>query len=317
MAFIKNIRVIASNKSKSRIDEDESSNFREILTFKNPKKNYELVLHSPEELRMAYYGWVPRLLYKGYDITKEHPFFAKIDNELLSEDEYSSDDDFEGFLINPREYQPWDSYGENLFVALDKDSKHKIVIYNISDKSITARMNIVRIISVQGSKEIPRFILLSSENFLLTDNLGAPISKIPYKVPKDGDPYVRWLKDGRTFFVLGNDPKETANQIVFFEGDGAKKMESIPIDPLEIFPYDQNKYSKIRRDKYSLQIEVDHFSIGASLDQWNIIGFDEERNVLKLQIYRPIGDIFKSKEKYVTYACEVEEKLVEVTIEAP
>jgi hypothetical protein len=128
--------------------------------------------------------------------------------------------------------------------------------------------------------------------------------------PRSGYPYLCWFDRAEYFFAVENQGAGHAT-LRFFGGENGKSKLDIPLNPVSLFPYDEAKYRSLGRDSWALVLSDFTQSVGSLMDEWSSIEFDDNSDVLKLMVYRPIGEMFDRRSQSV---CRVQENWVEVRL---
>lgn len=72
--------------------------------------------------------------------------------------------------------------------------------------------------------------------------------------------------------------------------------------------YDEAKYGCLNRDSFALILSGSTQCVASLLDEWNEIELHANSDVLRMMVYRPVGEIFERRGQPV---CKVDEHWVE------
>jgi hypothetical protein len=142
--------------------------------------------------------------------------------------------------------------------------------------------------SVQWAPDVDRLLMTFMTEGVLVDQTGAQQSLVRWNVDEGGTPYTFWMKRGKCFFLLARQSGKT--RLIFYDGVDGSIKESHDVDPLDIVPYNVDDYAGIPRERFSLRVvEPPIGSIGAMLDNWNTVMFDQASSTLFLSVFRPVS----------------------------
>lgn len=282
---------------------------KETRCFSGPK-GFNLVFYNPSEFRMGAVRWKMKLLFNNENISSEHK--TLID---LAEKEP---------IDCPCVYQPWSSTGEKVFISsIFYDNKNKWssnkYMYDISSKQLLICKIDGLPVSIQGSRNISRYVAVIDKNTFLLNINGEVLRNLEIKTADFEYPEIRWIDDWKQFFMIGRTSRESKTKLYFFDGESGDFINEILFDPQEILPYEHDKYKEIDRNSFSLVLSKTGRGVGCFLDVWSEVDFDEKTKKLKAKTYRPIDKMYleggfflfkKSGQKL----CKVEEKWIEATL---
>jgi len=242
------------------------------------------VFHKPFEFHMGAYSWE-----------------LEVSGEALERRRSQSG------LICLHPYQPWSHDSACLFLASWKEGP---LLYEIaSGSSIKCALSGLPN-SALGSRRFPRFLAVTDkENYLLA--LDGSIERVlPLRRSMHGYPCVNWFDKAGQFFAVEKEGPGRAT-LRFFDGQTGEPTGGVRCDPNELFPYDEAKYGSLNRDSFALILSGSTQCVASLLDEWSAVEFHENTDVLKMRVYRPVGEIFEKRGQPV---CAVEEHWVEMRL---
>ena len=210
-------------------------------------------------------------------------------------------------LLCPHPYQPWSS--DSFFLFLSSPKGHSF-IQEIGSGSVHKLELNEFVIYARGSRRYPKFLVLTDKGEYLVAMDGKVQRVWSVRRPKHGYPYLCWIDKAGHFLAVENKGAGFAG-IRFFDAETGDAKSDIPLNPLSLFPYDEDAYSGLGRDSYSLVLSPSTQCVGRLMDEWSSINFDEDSGVLRLMVYRPVGPLFEKRNQRV---CKVQENWVEVRI---
>lgn len=242
------------------------------------------VFRNPFEFHMGAYAWEVQVLENG-------------SNKLFSTTG----------LHCPHPYQPWSFDSRFLFLTSWKEGSF---IHEI-DSHLSRKLEVSGFVaSVLGSQRCPKFLVVTDRGEYLVAIDGGIVRIPAVRRPKYGCPYLSWFDKGRQLFAVENLGAGLA-RLRFFDAETGDVQTDIPLNPLGLFPYDEPAYANLSRDSYALVPSDSIQCVGSLLDEWSSADFDEASDVLKLMVYRPVGQIFEKRNQQV---CKVQQNWVEVRI---
>jgi hypothetical protein len=207
----------------------------------------------------------------------------------------------------PDPYQPWSFDSRFLFLSSWKEGSF---IQEI-DSGFARRLEINGwVASVIGSRRYPKFLVATDKGEYLVAIDGNVVQIPSVHRPKYGCPYLSWFDKGGQFFAVENQGPGLA-RLRFFDANTGDVQADIPLNPLWLFPYHEAAYRSLRRDVWALVLSDSRQCVGSLMDEWSSIDFDEASDVLRLMVYRPVGQIFEKRNQRL---CKVQENWVEVRI---
>lgn len=258
--------------------------WEDVRTYIGPQ-NKRAVFRNPTEFHMGAYSW---------------------DLEVL--DESSKKLGARTDLLCPAVYQPWSHEGNSLFVVPVRRSAELWEL--ATGASVICEVD--GVVGCVGSRRLPRFVVTAVRKDCLVGPDGKLIRELDLRRPSHAFPFVSWFDAAGQVLAVESAAPGLAT-IRFFRGDGGEALEEHRCDPSVLFPYDEAAYEGLKRDSWSLVLSPAMQCLGALLDQWSAITFDESAGALRMMVYRPKGEPFEGRAQRV---CEVEEKWVEVRMKA-
>jgi hypothetical protein len=83
-------------------------------------------------------------------------------------------------------------------------------------------------------------------------------------------------------------------------------------DPIDVVPYDWDKYVQLSRDSFCLVSGPSMGSVGQLLDTWSEVQFDQASSTLLLAVLRPVSTPYRVGGQLL---CKVERHWVAVELE--
>ncbi len=240
------------------------------------------IFRNPAEFRMGAYAWELEVL---EDAAKK--LFAT------------------GGLHCPHPYQPWSHDSLCLFLSSWQEGS---LIQEIAS-GFTHKLKLDGfVLSTLGSRRYPKFLTVTDKGEYLVAIDGKVEQILSVRRPKHGYPYLCWFDKAGHFFAVENQGAGLAS-LRFFDAETGEGKLDIPLNPTWLFPYDEATYRSLGRDSFALVLSESTQCVGSLMDEWSSIDFDENSEVLKLMVYRPVGRIFEKRNQRV---CKVQENWVEV-----
>jgi hypothetical protein len=212
-------------------------------------------------------------------------------------------------LICLHPYQPWSYDSGCLFLASWKEGPF---LYEIASGSKTKCALSGWPVSALGSKRFPRFLAVTDKEDYLLALDGSMQRVLSLRRPMHGYPSLNWFDKAGQFFAVETQGAGRAS-LRFFDGQTGEAAGSIPCDPSELFPYDQAKYASLNRDSVALVLSGSTQCVASFLDEWSAIEFNEDTDVLRMRVYRPVGEIFEKRGQPV---CTVDAHCVDLRLHA-
>lgn len=263
-----------------------TSQWQEALTFVSPDGGLTAVFSEPYEFRMGAYEWRLQILRAGREVTQE---FGTLPQRGLH---------------CPHRYQPWSHDAQSIFVATWRATH----FYKLASDELLPRDFGPYILSAQGSRQFPRFLVTSASGFFLTDTVGSIVAQVDVQKPPFEQLELRWFDSLGLFFALTRSSRTSQVEMHWFDAMSGIKRQVTALDPFDIFPYDRKRYHAIQPDHFSLVLGPSQGCVGYFLDIWSSVDVDEKESTVRLRTYRPIGEVFSHKGMPV---CRVEEKWAE------
>lgn len=277
--------------------------------YPSPDGKRMLVLHDAFEWHMGATGWKLSLFEDGRDVTRWHAELRRRFFRWPGSSQHGTSD--KGFDC-PIGYSPWHRAGRVLILCNWEDNP--LYIYDV----VEGRRTDVEV-STTGSLFFAHWdpsgdhaLVVFSDRALIVDLTGAIIKTIPLSSSFAPTPHAYWLLEGGAFFILQRDGASLSNEIRFYDGEGALTGGS-PLDPLKLIPYDEERYSSVSRQGFTLKHGA-VTSVGKLLDTWSDARYDQKAGTLRLAVYRPVGETYRDKRFGDLVSCEVEQKWIECQV---
>jgi len=206
----------------------------------------------------------------------------------------------------PLPYQPWSHESGHLFLSNWRTGPYLVEV--ASDTSTPCDLKQLPITAL-GSQRFPRFLVVTSEMSCLMGLDGRVERVLPFPNPASSKPHLHWFDAAGQFIAVENHGAGRA-AIRFFTWQG-DPVDTIPIDPITVFPYEETKYRGLRRDSFSLAISESVLCVGSLLDEWSAVEFQKDTGILRMRVYRPAGEIYEWQRQSV---CKAEEHFVELRL---
>jgi hypothetical protein len=139
------------------------------------------------------------------------------------------------------------------------------------------------------------------------------VASISIRHPKYEYLVVFWWRDGERILVIGRKSQSAKTRLSVFDSTSGRLLGVAGFDPLELLPYDQAGYTRISRNRYSLNIGHGTRCVRYLLDTWSLLEFDIDRCLLRGTVYRPEGPC---EQREGDYMCVARERSIEVTVGA-
>lgn len=242
------------------------------------------IFRNPNEFRMGAYSWELEVL--------------ENDSEKL----FSTSG-----ILCPHPYQPWSCDSLCLFLSSWKEGSF---IQEMASGFIQKLKLNEFVIYALGSRRYPKFLVVTDKGEYLVA-VDGKLERVPsIRRPKHGYPYLCWLDKAGHFLAVENQGPGLAS-LRFFDAETSDAKSDAPLNPIWLFPYDEATYRSLGRDSFSLVLSHSTQCVGSLIDEWSSIDFDEDSAVLRLMVYRPVGQIFEKRNQRV---CKVLENWVEARI---
>lgn len=210
-------------------------------------------------------------------------------------------------ILCPHPYQPWSCDSLCLFLSSWKEGSF---IQEMASGFIQKLKLNEFVIYALGSRRYPKFLVVTDKGEYLVA-VDGKLERVPsIRRPKHGYPYLCWLDKAGHFLAVENQGPGLAS-LRFFDAETGDAKSDTPLNPTWLFPYDEATYRSLGRDSFSLVLSHSTQCVGSLIDEWSSIDFDEDSAVLRLMVYRPVGQIFEKRNQRV---CKVLENWVEVRI---
>jgi hypothetical protein len=209
-------------------------------------------------------------------------------------------------LYCPSLYQPWSHDSGCLFLISLKEGAF---LYEITTGS-ARRCDLTGVVCCIGSRRFPLFLAITVKGEYLVGRDGRVTRDFQLRRPLHGLPFLSWFDEAGLFFAVEKQGPGLAT-LRFFNAETAGLSASQAFNPNSLFPYDEVKYKDLSRDSFSLVLSGSSQCVGSLLDEWSSIDFDENTGVLRMMVYRPLGEIF---ERRSLRSCEVKESWVEIRL---
>jgi len=239
--------------------------------FKSPDGRWVLQLVDPFEWAMGGYGWNVRLQHGRRDVSDKHVLLRTL----------AGGKGFQG----PEHLQPW-SFDSKTICLLTWRSPPALLY----DPSTRRRRPLARVGFPTTAKWAPdrdRLLLASYATGIVTSRSGWRKVCTNWKFENYSCPYVFWLNPGDFFATVGRPSSRAKTRISFYSGRNGGWIGSLPLDPADLLPYEDAKYSCVQRDRFSLELCAATRGAGSLLNVWSEVQFESRTNTLSLGAYRP------------------------------
>lgn len=122
------------------------------------------------------------------------------------------------------------------------------------------------------------------------------------------------------FFLLAPQSGHAKTMLTFYRGQDGALRETFDLDPIDIVPYDREKYVVPPRDRFCLVNSPTMGSVGALLDTWSDVRFDQSTSTLLLAVLRPVSAPYREEASpwciESELHCKVEQRWVAVELSA-
>jgi hypothetical protein len=254
--------------------------------FKSPNGEFILKLSDPFDFAMGGVEWKLNLFRNNQNISNE--------NTLLQQKRVC-------FCL----YQPWSCDSSRIFLV---DRNGRSEIYDLNDKKIIGVTLPFFPIHVLGGEYAPRYLVAGQHEALVTYLNGHILEKLDFYTVYPNFPTLHWFQNDRYFFIFGRESMDSFPQLVFFDTNTLKKVQTVELNPQIIIPFEREQYKAMTwLKKADSEVWVDK----NFLDTWSNITFNIRNNVLELVICRPVSLPYKNG---IHLECRVKDVLVEVKI---
>ena len=246
----------------------------------SPDGEWNLVFHTPREFRMGAEGWQVQLFHRGRDVTKDHRNFFTIAGE-------------KGFRYEPH-FQPWSFDSKSLALVTWETAIHVYEVATKTDKPLSFQPSFGYVYSAQWAPDIDRLLLTFPAEGVLVDQAGTQHALVQWETQESETPHTHWMKTGRCFFLLARRAGDSRTSIRFYSGVDGTLKETHDLDPVDLVPYNREEYVELPRDRFSLvSADVGFRAVGALLDTWSGVEFDQASNTLLLGVFRPVSSPYR------------------------
>jgi len=278
------------------ISEPEPREWRDEQTFDSGDGIWKLQFNNPFEWHMGADGWHAKLFYNGKGVSVDNKFLKALGTG-------------KGFHL-PAKYSPW-CHTEPVLALHPWDST--LHLYH-ADSHRSAQRKLVNFpLEIQWAPLGNMLAITHDGCVQILNKNGDDVASIPIRHPQSEYPETFWWCDGTRIFVVNRESRKVKTRISFFDSKDGRLLGSTDFDPLELLPYDQTAYSRIERDRYSLDIGSGTRCVGYLLDKWSHLDFDIDRSLLRGTVYRPEGPC---EQRDGEYTCAAKERSVEIAIRA-
>ncbi|MHA1975320.1 MAG: hypothetical protein ACW98F_17975 [Candidatus Hodarchaeales archaeon] len=265
----------------------------ERLKFQSHTSNMSVVFHSVKEIRMAHYVWKISIFEDGIDITEPHSL----------EDQYFFLPIYYSSLISSY-YDPWGYQGDILCLYFVTDELEIVTkFYSFKNKTyVTPPLpNTTTLLCSPTSSDV---LTISYDP---QTSAWSPIivnleGNINFRLPFSGTPldlFISWIKPSPRFFVIFHNPEAKKTDLYFYEGLSAEYKETIPLEPSQLVPFEEENNLSEEIDLKSPSA-LKTLAYGDFLNKWDEIGFNLDSNTLILRYVRPSSESFTEEgQEYV------------------
>ena len=241
-------------------------------------------------------GWKVQLRHRGWNVGARHRSISNLGGAKG----FRCEDDLE----------PWSHDSEALvFVTWDEQPVH---VYDLGAKSLrNVPCDSDYLYSAQWSPSVDRLLVTSTDRAVLTNRDGTWRGSASWRIAPQERPHTQWTRDGHWFFVLAREATSAKVMLTFHAGEDGRVGEAYELDPIDLAPYDAERYADLPRDGLCLIMTSATGGIGQLLDTWHRVQFDQPSNTLYLAVFRPVSAAYKSGEAWL---CDVEERWVAVAL---
>ncbi len=262
--------------------------------YRSPDGSWRVLFHDPDEFHMGATGWTLSLLERGRSVTPQHPFLVKHAGHAAVD-------------CSPT-MAPWSHDSRTLLVVTW--ARTPVLLYDI-----VARTGIVtdlpeRPITAQWDPGGPHAFVLYGDNVTIVDPRGTQVGVVRWHAAMSDRPSAFWLPSGNLLFVIRR--AEGRTHARFFTSAGTL-VDDLSIDPLDLVPFDAERFASVGRDRFTLVVNQSTAAAGDLLDTWDDVRFDPQTRLLQLAVYRPQGDPYQDRGITV---CRVAKVWVAVEISA-
>jgi hypothetical protein len=254
--------------------------WQDRISFHDQQSGLIAVFHDWWEYRMGAYHWGLSLFDGEKDISAEHVDVTL--NDEKSPKRYQ----------RPSNYQPWAMDGDVL--ALLPKENTWLSFYFPRKRQLQDIPHLTRVSGLVCSPKIPRIaISRGTEKVQLVNLDGHLITDLPIQGLEPGHPpFLAWLEDGHHLISISKHPLFQETTLILFDGKTGAVLTTTTINPIDLVPYDHEKFKVIDRERgFPLITSPNSGSMGRLLDEWNEIKLENQDDILQLEIYRPVGDL--------------------------
>lgn len=272
-------------------------NLPERIDHLSPDGEWNLVFERPLEWRMGVEGSQVKLLHRGRDVTAKHREFFGLAG-------------YRGFQW-ARHFQPWSRDSKSLAMATwDQTPVHLYEVATSTDKPLSHEGPLVN--SLQWAPDMDRLLMTFRSSAILVDHVGEQHGVVHWRISDYETPHTYWMKSGQIFFVLARQSGAAKTEISFYSGVDGTSQESYELDAIDLVPYQKKDYAEIARDSFSLVVRDPPVrAVGALLDDWNNVVFDQATGTLILSVYRPVSVPYREGDELL---CQVQQSSVAVEL---
>ena len=165
--------------------------------------------------------------------------------------------------------------------------------------------------SAQWAPDVDRLLITSATDGVLVSRAGEQHGVVPWELSGDR-PHTYWMKSGMCFFLLARKAAGLKTGLTFFRGEDGTVTEAYGLDPLDLVPYDWERYVQLPRDRFCLVSSPSMGSVGRLLDIWSEVQFDQASSTLLLAVLRPVSAPYRAGGQLL---CNVERHWMAVEFE--
>ena len=265
-------------------------------SYPSPGTRWTLVLRDPREFHMGADGWKAELWCGARNVSRSH----SVALELANSTGFRACDDL----------RPWAPDDRTLALMTWTVTK-PIVLYDVERRQLhepPTRHALPN--SAQWAPNLDRLLLPFSSGGELYDATGKHQGRAEWTADDEYTQYTDWTRWGM-FFLIARESRDSKTRLVFYDGVVGERVEAMDLDPVDLVPYDHERYATLPRRALTLVLSSGVRADGVLLDSWNAARFDPLTDTLRLATYRPV-----SAPQHDRLTCEVEARWVSVTLTA-
>lgn len=265
-------------------------------SYRSPSARWTLLLRDPREWHMGADGWRAELWSGARNVSRSHRAVL----ELANDTGFRACDDL----------RPWAADDRTLALMTWTVTK-PIVLYDVERRHThepPARHELPH--SAQWAPDLDRLLLPFSSGGELYDATGTHRGRADWLADDEYTLYTDWTQWGM-FFLIARQSPDSRTRLVFYDGVRGQRVDAMDLDPVDLVPYDHERYSTLPRRALTLVLSSGVRAAGVLLDTWHAARFDPRTSTLRLATYRPVSVPDRDR-----LTCEVEAQWVAVTLTA-